>query len=57
MQRSLSIHLIAGAMLILAAVLLPTHLRAVSVEWLQGQAWLSFCGPTASGPGSFSEIR
>ena len=57
MQRRLSIHLIAGAILILAAAMLPTHLRAVGAEWLQGQTWLSFCGPTASGLGSISGLR
>ena len=57
MRRRFSIHLIAGAILILAAAALPTHLRAVSAERLQAQAWLSFCGPTASGLGTIAEIR
>lgn len=57
MRRGPSMNLIAGAILILAAASLPTHLRAVGAEWLRGQAWLSFCGPTTPGLGSLPDIR
>ena len=48
MSRTPAYHLLAAAILVIAFLALPSHLRAVSLGWLQGQSWLSFCGPTAS---------
>lgn len=41
-------HILAAAIVAVAFLALPTHLRAVSAERLRGQAWLSFCGPTGA---------
>lgn len=57
MTRTPVYHLLAVAILVIAFLALPSHLRAVSFGWLEGQAWLSFCGPTASGLGPFTAAR
>ena len=49
MGRKYGIHILAGAIMLIAVAFLPAHLRTASTQWLYEQA-MAFCGPTGVFP-------
>jgi len=49
MLRKYSIHILAGAIMLIALAALPAHMRTAGTQWLYEQA-MAICGPSGVFP-------